>query len=205
MQHDDPQASLEPLFDFFDRMIPLNKEEKELVTAKFYPRLFRRRQYVLQEGNVCTHFYFVVRGCLRMYKIDDQGSTHVLQFAAENNWINDLGSFHGVKPSTLNIDALEDTVVLQIKHEDLISLYLQAPKFDRIFRVVIENGFIRLQERLLQNISSTAEDRYQSFLEIYPHLVNRLSQVQIASFLGITPEFLSKLRNRKSKATKPKP
>lgn len=204
MKSDNPEASLEPLINFFDRMIPLNKEEKELVTAKFYPRLFRKRQYVLQEGNVCTHFYFVVRGCLRMYKIDDQGSTHTLQFAAENNWINDLGSFHGVKPSTLNIDALEDTVVLQISHEELISLYVQAPKFDRIFRVVIENGFIRLQERLLQNISSTAEDRYQSFLEIYSHLVNRLSQVQIASFLGITPEFLSKLRNRKSKATRPK-
>ena len=76
---------------------------------------------------------------------------------------------------------------------------MAAPKFDRIFRVLIENGFIRLQERLLQNISSTAEDRYQSFLAIYPHLINRLSQVQIASFLGITPEFLSKLRNKRSK------
>lgn len=204
MKPDDLQASLEPLLEYFDRMIPLNDVEKQLIADRFYPRLFRKRQYVLQEGNVCTHFYFVVRGCLRMYKIDEKGNTHNLQFAAENNWINDLGSFHGIKPSALNIDALEDTVVLQIKHEDLISLYLQASKFDRIFRVLIENGFIRIQERLLQNISSTAEDRYQSFLELYPHLVNRLPQVQVAAFLGITPEFLSRLRNRRSKPSKPK-
>ena len=196
-----PQASVESLLDYFHRLLPLNEEEKELVTAKFHPRLFRKRQFVLQEGDICAQLYFVVRGCLRMYKIDEKGGIHILQFAAENYWINDLGSFHAIKPSTLNIDALEDTVVLQISHDDLISLYLQAPKFDRIFRVLLENSVIRLQERLLQNISSTAEERYQSFLEIYPHLVNRLSQVQIASFLGITPEFLSRLRNRMSKAT----
>ena len=192
-------ASVEPLLDYFDRLIPLNKEEKDLVREKFHSRLFRKRQYVLQEGDVCKQFYFVLRGCLRMYKIDDKGSTHVLQFAPENYWINDLGSFHGEKPSALNIDALEDTVVLQITRDDLISLYIKAPKFDRIFRVLLENSFIRLQQRLLQNISSTAEERYQTFSEIYPHLTNRLSQVQIASFLGITPEFLSKLRNKLSK------
>lgn len=158
---------------------------------------------MLQEGDVCTQFNFVVRGCLRTYKIDEKGNTHVLQFAPENNWINDLGSFHGVRPSALNIDALEDTVVLQISRDDLVSLYKEAPKFDRIFRVLIEKGFVRLQERLLQNISSTAEERYQSFLELYPHLTNRLSQVQIAAFLGVTPEFLSRLRNIRSKTSKP--
>jgi CRP-like cAMP-binding protein len=198
------QDSVEPLLSYFKGLIPLNKEEKELVTEKFHYRLYRKRQYVLQEGDVCTHFNFVVRGCLRMYKIDDLGGTHILQFAAENYWIIDLGSFHSLKASQLNIDALEDTVVLQINREDLISLYKQAPKFDRIFRVLIENSFIRLQQRLLQNISSTAEERYKSFLEVYPHLTNRLSQVQIAAFLGISPEFLSRLRNRISKERKPK-
>jgi len=198
----DHTASIEPLLSYFDRFIPLNTGEKELVRAKFHPRLFRKKQFVLQEGDVCTQFNFVIRGCLRTYKIDEKGNTHILQFATENYWINDLGSFHGVKPSALNIDALEDTVVLQISRDDLISLYKEAPKFDRIFRVLIENGFIHLQERLLQNISSTAEERYQSFLELYPHLTNRLSQVQIAAFLGVTPEFLSRLRNMRSKSSK---
>ena len=203
MKPDNIDASPEPLLSYFGHLIPLNTEEKELVRTKFHPRLFRKRQYVLQEGDTCTQFYFVVRGCLRMYKIDEKGNTHILQFAAENYWINDLGSFHGSKPSLLNIDAIEDTVVLQINRDDLISLYTQAPKFDRIFRVLVENGFVRLQERLLQNISSTADQRYQSFMEIYPHLVNRLSQVQIAAFLGITPEFLSRLRNKRSTSSKP--
>jgi CRP/FNR family transcriptional regulator, anaerobic regulatory protein len=200
MKNSLPEQSVEPLLDYFSRLIQLNQMEKELVLASFNPRLFRKRQYVLQEGNVCTHFYFILRGCLRMYKVDEKGITHILQFAPENYWLMDIGSFHGIKSSALNIDAIEDTVVLQISRDDLISLYLKAPKFDRIFRVLIENSFVRLQERLLQNISSTAEDRYQSFQETYPHLVNRLPQVQIASFLGITPEFLSRLRNRRSKA-----
>lgn len=191
------ETYLEPLLTYFDRLITLNIDEKELVSTLFHPRLFRKKQYVLHEGDLCTHFYFIVRGCLRMYKIDEKGNTHILQFAAENYWINDLGSFHGLKPSVLNIDALEDTVILQISRDNLISLYLQAPKFDRIFRVLLETSFIRLQDRLLQNISSTAEERYQSFLELYPHLLNRLSQVQIAAFLGITPEFLSRLRNKR--------
>lgn len=193
------QASIEPLLNYFDQLIPLSKEEKALVSEKFHPRLFRKRQYALQEGNICTQFYFVVRGCLRMYKIDEQGNTHILQFATENYWIIDLGSFHTEKPSELNIDALEDTMVLQINRNDLISLYTQAPKFDRIFRVLIENSFVRLQQRLLQNISSTADAHYQSFLETYPHLINRLSQTQIAAYLGITPEFLSRLRNKISR------
>lgn len=137
--------SIEILLGYFDHLIPLSKEEKELVEEKFHHRLYRKRQYVLQEGDVCTYINFVVRGCLRMYKIDDQGSTHILQFATENNWINDLGSFHSLRVSELNIDALEDAVVLQISRDDLISLYIQAPKFDRIFRVLIENSFIRLQ------------------------------------------------------------
>lgn len=194
------QASVEPLLSYFDRLISLNKEEKELVIEKFRSRLYRKKQYVLQEGDVCTQMNFVVRGCLRMYKIDDKGGTHILQFAAENNWITDLGSFYTEKPSELTIDALEDTMVLRISHDDLITLYTQAPKFHRIFRVLIENSYVSLQKRLLQTISSSAEDRYQYFIDTYPHLVNRLPQTQIASFLGITPEFLSRLRNKRSKS-----
>lgn len=202
MKPEDQLLTKEPLLTYFDRLIPLNPHERHSVGSRVHQRLFRKRQYLLQEGDVCLQFYFVVRGCVRMYKIDEKGAIHTLQFASENYWINDLGSFHGERPSMLNIDAIEDTVVLQISRGDLISLYMEAPKFDRIFRVLIENSFIRLQERLLQNISSTAEQRYESFLELYPHMLSRLSQVHISSFLGITPEFLSRLRNRISKSSR---
>lgn len=194
MQEKPIQPSTEPLIDYFNSLIPLNNEESQLVKELFKSRLYRKKQYVLQENDVCNQFNFVVRGCLRMCKIDEKGNTHIIQFASENWWMVDIGSFHQKKSSDLSIDALEDTMVLQISYENLIKLYTSAPKFDRIFRVLIENSFFTLQNRLLQNISSTAEDRYLSFMETYSHLSNRLPQTQIASFLGITPEFLSKLK-----------
>ncbi|MGE9311287.1 Crp/Fnr family transcriptional regulator [Niabella sp. CJ426] len=194
------QNSIDPLIQYFEGLIPLNGEEKELVMELFKPRLYRRRQYILQEGDVCNHINFVVRGCLRMYKIDEKGNTHIIQFASENWWTTDIGSFHGRTPSELNIDALEDTMLLQISHEHLIALYTKAPKFDRIFRVLIENSYVGLQKRMLQSISSTADERYDLFLNTYAHLLNRLSQTQIASFLGITPEFLSRIRNKRLKS-----
>ncbi len=189
-------SNIEVLINYFNQLIPLNSEEKIIVSKVFKPRLYRKKQYVLQEGDICEKFNFVVRGCLRMYKIDEKGNTHIIQFASENWWMIDIASFHGKKPSELVIDALEDTMVLQISYDDLISLYINYPKFDKIFRVLIENSFVSLQNRLLQNISSTAEERYISFIEVYPHLSNRLSQTQIASFLGVTPEFLSRLKSR---------
>jgi CRP/FNR family transcriptional regulator, anaerobic regulatory protein len=193
------QSQIEPLLAYFQNVIPLNNEEKLLVTEFFKPRLYRKKQFVLQEGDICNQFNFIVRGCLRMYKVDEKGNTHILQFAAENWWLSNIGSFHERKPSELDIDAMEDTMVLQISHENLLSLYIKAPKFDRIFRVLIENSFVSLQKRLLQNISSTAEERYLTFLDNYAHLANRLPQTQIASFLGISPEFLSRLRNKRTK------
>ncbi len=193
------QSSIEPLIQYFNQFIPLTIEEKNKVSEVFKPRLYRKRQYVLQEGDVCNQFNFIVRGCLRMYKIDDKGNTHILQFAAENWWLSNIGSFHERKPSELNIDALEDTMVLQISYDNLITLYVAFPKFDRIFRVLIENSYVSLQKRMLQSISSTAEERYNSFMHHYAHLTQRIPQTQIASFLGITPEFLSRLRNRQVK------
>ena len=194
--------SVQPLLDYFERLIPLNPEEKDLIRTKFHPHLFLKKQFALQHGDVCQYFDFVVRGCLRLYKVGDDGVYHILQFATENHWISDLASFHKKTKSNLEIDALEDTVVLRIRHEELIDLYMKAPKFDRIFRVLLENHFMQQQDRIGQLFSSTAEERYQSFLETYPHLQNRLSQVQIAAYLGVTPEFLSRIRSRMAKGDK---
>lgn len=199
---DSNASSVQPLLDYFDRVLPLSSEEQELVRAKFHPHRFLKRQFVLQDGDICHYFNFVISGCLRLYKVDNEGAFHILQFATENYWILDLASFYKKTPALLNIDALEETVVLRITYSDLIDLYVKAPKFDRIFRVLLENHFMHQQQRMAQLFSSTAEEHYQSFLETYPHLLNRISQVQIAAYLGITPEFLSRIRRRLAKGDK---
>jgi CRP-like cAMP-binding protein len=182
------------IIEHFSNYSPLNDSEILEIESKLIERKVKRRQFILQEGDVCKHIFFVVNGCFKMYKVDTKGNEHNLQFSIENGWIADLGSFHSQKPSELYIEALEQSTILQITRPDLIQLYTNFPKFDRIFRVLIENAFINLQKRVLQNISSTAEERYLDFLKSYPNLFNRISNVQIASYIGVTPEFLSKIR-----------
>jgi CRP-like cAMP-binding protein len=185
---------IQNLIDHFARYQALKAGEIDLLQSILVEKRIKRRQFILQEGEVCKHYNFVVEGCFKMYKIDTKGSAHNLQFSVENGWIADIGSFHSEKASELNIEALEQSIILQIAKEDLITLYTHFQVFDRIFRVLVESAFINLQKRVLQNISATAEERYLDFLHIYPHLFNRISNVQIASFIGVTPEFLSKVR-----------
>ena len=188
------------LIDYFLNYLPFTEEEQQLVISKTTLRNIKRRQMILQEGFVCKHYTFVVKGCFKMYGIDNKGTEHNIQFAAENDWITDIGSFHSSKPSKLFLEAIEPSVILQIEKNDLYFLYLSIPKLDRIFKVIIENKYVELQNHVLQNISSTAQERYLTFLEQYPTLALRLPNTQIASYLGITPEFLSKIR--KDLATK---
>ncbi len=185
---------MHPLIAHFQQYLPLSEEEKEMIAARASRRQVRRRQMILQEGFTCRHYTFVVQGCFKMYGLDDKGAEHNIQFAAENDWIADIGSFHSGKPSGFFIEAIEPSDIIQIEQQDLYFLYLNIPKLDRIFKVIIENKFVELQNRVLQNISSSAKERYLYFLEQYPHLSNRLPNTQIASYLGITPEFLSKIR-----------
>lgn len=131
-----------------------------------------------------------------MYYIDDKGKEHNLQFAIENWWIGDISSFYTGEPSKLNVQALENSTILQIKKENQEKLFVDYPKFNRIFRVLSENAMVSMQRRVLQDISSTAEERYLDFLKRYPQFFNRISNVQIASYLGVTPEFLSAIRKK---------
>ncbi len=190
---------MQQLIKYFEGYIPLNVEETKLLEPRARFRHIKRRQMILQEGFVCKHYTFVVEGCFKMYGVDDKGYEHNIQFAAEGDWIADIGSFHSQKPSRLFIEAIEPSEIIQIEQQDLYFLYINIPKLDRIFKVIIENKFVELQNRVLQTFSSTAEQRYLSFLEQYPHLSNRLPNTQIASYLGITPEFLSKIRKDLSK------
>ncbi len=158
----------------------------------------RRGKYILEEGAICRHYNFVVNGCFKMFSIDGKGAEHTIQFAVENDWITDIASFHSEKPSSLFIEAIEPSTIVQIEKKELLYFYVNYPKFDRNFRVIIENKFIQLQNRVLQNISASAKERYLSFLDAYPLLANRIPNKQIASYLGITPEFLSSIRRELS-------
>ena len=190
---------IENLISHFAQYIPLKEVEKNEVKQRFIERKVKRRQFILVENEFCRHYTFVVSGCFKMYKVDDNAGEHIIQFAAENEWIMDISSFHSGKESRLYIEAIEPSVILQIDQANLIYLYHNYAKFDRIFRIMVENKHNELQNRVLQNISSTAEERYFSFLEQYPELSNRLPNTLIASYIGITPEFLSKIRRISSR------
>lgn len=191
--------NIEPLIHYFSKFLPLEEQEIAFLESVIKERKVRRRQFILQEGDVCKFNSFVIEGCFRMYMVDEKGKEHNLQFAVENWWIGDIGSFHSEQPSQLNIEAIENSVILQIKKEDQLRLLVEYPKFNRIFRVFTENALISLQRRVLQNISSTAEEKYLDFEERHPSFFNRISNVQIASYLGVTPEFLSTIRKRLAK------
>ncbi|MGI4734189.1 MAG: Crp/Fnr family transcriptional regulator [Janthinobacterium lividum] len=188
-------APLEALSQYFKHgYFPLTKEEEAELAQCFTERKVKRRGFLLQQGEVCRYASFVVAGCFKMYAVDKSGKEHNLLFAVENEWMTDLSSFYTEQPSRVHIEAVEPATVLQIKHDGLLSLFTHYHKFDRNFRILVERGYMALQDRLLQTISATAEERYQNFLTQYPHWASRLPNTQIASYLGMTPEFLSKIR-----------
>ncbi len=188
---------MENIVKHFNNYLALDDKEREALTSRLTERKIKRRQFILQENDICKHFTYVVEGCFKMYGMDKNGKEHNLLFAAEDDWIADLDSLHKEKPSKLFIEAIEPCTILQLSKGDLWFLYTNYPKFDRNFRVIIEDKYIELQNRLLQTFSSTAQERYDFFLAQYPSLAMRLPNTQIASYLGITPEFLSKIRNER--------
>ena len=197
------EQAQEMLIGNFNQYFPLSAKEREEVKRLFTPRIVKRKGHLLQEGEICRHYNFVVSGCFKLFAIDANFREHNIQFAAEGDWIADFQSFYDQSPSRLNIEAMEPSVLLQIRHGDLLYLYTNYHKFDRNFRIIVERKFIDYQNRILQNISSTAEERYSVFQKQYRHLINRLPNTQIASYLGITAEFLSKIRKKATERRKP--
>lgn len=181
------------------RHISLDPEELEYFTSILEHKVIKRKKFLLQQGEICRYTNFVIRGCLRVYSIDERGLVHISLFAIEDYWIADLYSFLTQTPATLNIDALEDTEVFQISQTNMEKLYVEVPKFERFFRIMHQNAFIAQHQRLMKNISSTAEEQYLQFRKKYPNLDLRIPQKQIAAYLGITPEFLSMLKRKLAK------
>ncbi len=178
------------------RHVSLDKEEIILLTTAYKPRHLKKKEFLLHQGEVSRYETFVTKGCLRAFNVNDKGEEYIAQFAVEDWWIGDMYSFLTGTPSTLYIEALEDCELLQIDKQGLEDLYLKLPKMERFFRIIIQNAFIASQKRVLSAMSQTAEERYQEFIRKYPNIEQRVSQYQVAAYLGVTPEFLSRIRKK---------
>jgi CRP-like cAMP-binding protein len=174
--------------------VPLTEKEFALATTFFIPKKIRKRQFLLQEGGVCKYLAFISKGCLRSYSVDDKGEEHIVQFAIENWWISDQKSFLTNQPATYSIDALEDSELLLIDKTSQDKLCIAVPKCEHYFRLLLERNNSSIFNRITNLISASAEDRYLKFLNDYPEIVQRVPQSQIASYLGITPQSLSRIR-----------
>jgi CRP-like cAMP-binding protein len=158
-----------------------------------------KKTFLLKEGEVCRFESFINKGCIRTYYIDEHGDEVTLQFAIENWWVSDITSFHERVPSSMFIETLEDCEVLTFTLENKEALLKAVPKFERMFRLMVQKNLSVLQQRLFKTISTTAADKYLDFLKRYPTIPQRVAQHYIASYLGFTPEFLSKVRAKLSK------
>ena len=176
--------------------IQLDKSETELFLSLLQHKVLKRKEFLLKQGDICKTDNFIIKGCLRTYTIDDSGFEHIVLFGIEDWWVGDLYSFLTQTPANYFIDALEDSEILQITRQNLEELYQRVPKFERFFRIILQNAYITQQNRINQNLSYSAEQRYTDFIKNYPHLEQRLSQKLVASYLGITPVFLSMLRKK---------
>jgi CRP-like cAMP-binding protein len=177
----------------------LTKSEMEVIKNAFILKKLRKRQYLLQEGEICKYFSFIVKGAMRQYSVDDKGVEHIVQLSIENWWVGDRESFIMLTPSTYNVDAWEDTELLVTTRAEQLDLLEKIPSISSMILKMDERHFIASQYRLNSVISQTANKRYEDFASRYPELIQRFPQHLIASYLGITKSSLSRIRNQAMK------
>ncbi len=192
-------VSIDTLLDTIGRYIILTSKEKDFFISKLESKKIRRKELLVFEGEISQHQYYITKGCFRAYQIDKDGIERVSYLAIEGQWISGLLSFLSQSPSQTFVEALENSELLGISKANLELLYETVPAFERFFRVFYQDALLVAMERISQNISLSAEQRYQNFIQNRPDLERRIPQKHIASYLGITPEFLSMLRSRSVK------
>jgi CRP-like cAMP-binding protein len=188
-----------PIIDYVSRHILLAEEEKKYFTSLLRITRVKKKQFIVQPDFVCKYRSYVVKGSLRSYLMGNEGQEHTIGMAIEDWWISDYSSFIYQTPATLFVEALEDSILIQIDYNAEQLLMETHPKFERFFRIITQRSFAYLQQRLLSNLSKSAEDRLEEFERKHPLLVARMPQYAIASYLGFSHEFLSKIRNKRAK------
>jgi len=178
------------------RHIALNNEEISYFTSLLSHKDVARKEFLLQAGNVAKHINFIHAGALKAYYLDVKSDENIIMLAVDDWWITDMYSFTSGNPAMQFISAIEDTEIFQLQKNDFDLLLVKIPAFERFFRILMQNAYVREQLRVIQNLSMPAEERYLNFLKKYPQLVQRVTQKQIASYIGVSPEFLSAMRKR---------
>lgn len=182
------------LFSHIEKKVSLNDNDKALIEKFFSSKKLRKRQYLLQEGEISKHLVFVAKGLLRTYNVDEKGNEHMSIFGWEGWWISDFNSFLSGEPAVFNIDAIEDSELLMLSRNDYESLTLAVPIMDRYFRILYQNSLVTKERRLMSTITHSAEERYLELLASSPKIMERIPQNLIASYLGIAPETLSRIK-----------
>ena len=185
-----------PLIEYINRYVNLTQNEINLLLENTAHRKYLKGQYIVQQGDICRFESFIIKGCLKTFYVDNDGQEHVVLFAIENWWTADLGSFLTQKPADYNVQCIENTEVIQFSFEKMELLYQKIPKLERFFRIIIQKAFVASEKRIIRNFSLPAKERYIEFKNAYPQIEQRVPQYLIASYLGITKEFLSKIRGQ---------
>jgi CRP-like cAMP-binding protein len=188
----------EVLFKAINDKVSLTEEEQETCKGFFIHKKLRKKQYLLQQDDVCKYTAFVEKGALRAYSVDDKGYEHIIQFALEGWWMSDIYSFLTGEPSSYNIEALEDTELLLLTPNSNEEMLQKVPKMERYFRILSQKSLVAMQRRLIGSLSQSAEEKYSKLVTAYPNIIQRVPQHMIASYLGITPETLSRIRKQMS-------
>ena len=190
-------TSREKIASYVEKFVRLTEKEKMEFTSRFKEIRIKKRQFIVQPYFVPKYRYFVVKGALRAYVVGDNGKDHTIQFAIEDWWISDYDSYIHQQPASMFVVALEDCILMQISFEDEQTLKALNPKFETFFRSKSELATAFMQRRIITDLTKSAKERYDIFIKSYPKLVQRVPQYALASYLGITTQFLSKIRNQK--------
>lgn len=184
------------LLDNFRRHIELSSKEADTILKKFKKESYKSKTVLIRPGMDANFTYFVLKGVLRSYTIDTNGAEHILNIATPNWWMADMYSYLGGKPAIMYVDVVDDCELLSITREEVETLYEEIPRLERFFRILTENNLLSNQQRVLDKMSLTAEERYEKFIKKHPEVTQCLPQKYIASYIGVTPEFFSKMKSR---------
>jgi CRP-like cAMP-binding protein len=184
---------------YIDNFVKLTEEEKQIFSSCFKEVKIKKRQFIVQPNFIAKYRNYILKGAFRAYVVADEGQDHTITFAIEEWWITDYNSYIFQQPATMFVVALENSIILQLDFEKEQELKHQNHKFETFFRMVAERGLAFQQRRIVSNLTQTAEERYENFVSRYPQIVQRVPQYALASYLGMTTEFLSRIRNKRIK------